>query len=167
MPESHADWAHSICQQTPFFFYPSTRIFINLQWRKRPTNLGKIHKSLTYHLHNWMLYLHEYYPAVRHHMPPPQPVRESSTHEWPFLISHTFEKCQKCFMRLVSAQLVQSDAGAVRTDNSSGGLAELRAREGEAQLFEYPAVMYGRTVWCLCLWEIKWPIRSSFKSRLT
>lgn len=40
---------------------------------------------------------------------PSPPVRESSTHEQPFLISHTFEKCQKCFMRLVSAQLVQSD----------------------------------------------------------
>lgn len=38
-----------------------------------------------------------------------------------------------------------------RADNGSGarGLVELGAlgaREGEAELFEYPAVMYGRTV---------------------
>lgn len=47
-------------------------------------------------------------------------------------------------MPLVSAQLVQSDVreGPI----TARGLAELRAREGEAELFEYPAVMYGRTV---------------------
>lgn len=47
-------------------------------------------------------------------------------------------------MRLVSAQLLQSDVrvGPI----TARGLAELRAREEEAELFEHPAVMYGRTV---------------------
>ena len=52
--------------------------------------------------------------------PPPffSPSSGSSTHEKPFLISHTFEKCQKCFMRLVWAQLVQSDvrAGLIKAE---------------------------------------------------
>lgn len=67
-----------------------------------------MYKSAGEHLQNCIRW-----PAVQHHLPPffstSPPVREASTHEQPFLISHTFEKCQKCFMRLVSVRPAQSD----------------------------------------------------------
>lgn len=72
----------------------------------------KIYKSSANHLQDCILYhqsLIQLYSITSPFSPSSPPVRESSTHEQPFLISHTFEKCQKCFMWLVSAQLVQSD----------------------------------------------------------
>lgn len=68
----------------------------------------------------------------------PQWIRESSTHEQSFPISHTFKKCQKCFTRLVSALLVQSDVRTTLIKAECRGAEEVQ-RGGSA--------CQGATVW--------------------
>lgn len=78
---------------------------------------------------------------------PSPPVRESPTNEKPFLIRHTFEKCQKCFKRLVWAQLVQSD---VHTGLIKAVSRELRVQRGGA-------ACHGATIW-FSRWTFLWPV---------
>lgn len=152
---------------------PYTNIFIKLYWREQPINLWKYinHRQIicrTVCSTPNVLYICTTSPSPLF-LPA---VRESSTHEQPFLISHTFEKCQKCqkcFMRLVSAQLVQSDArtGLIKAmaqgAKGSEGRRCVTACHGATICFRawtlsqyllpsmFPRIVCGRRHWCLSL----------------
>lgn len=120
---------------------PCTNIYIKLYWREQATNLSKYinHRQIicrTVCSTPKVLYSCAASPPSPF-LPPSPPVRESSTHEQPFLIRHTFKKCQKCFMCLVSAQLVQSD---VHTGPIKAEGRELRVQRGGA-------ACHGAAIW--------------------